>query len=276
MDWFDMDHSPEEVVDANSLRQDFIHYLKLVHDYSDSEADLASVDMLDAYDTPYVLLDYEGELEIGGSEYSAYSCRTDFNYCGLFHMAKEPPFLFAMLIDKSTLHGTTVGDYCAAEKKYILRDWKTPKVLGKMAVRYDTDSGEDILTCPFCGKEAVIGEESGFCEHMVYGYDSVNGELISAEPAFLSALHDALFENTENLDDLFDYIEENADGDEEDVDYDELIDGFLDEGLCSVNDVLEVQDDLQGYGDLICADTYDPYDGGGYYYLFAEAKAPEA
>ena len=114
------DIKKDALVEHETLIEAFKDYLMREFDYDEEDATIASDDLQDPYNTPYILEDFQGRISIDGIDYEVRFCHTDFNYCGLFHMANAAPFEFYMLIDCSTLHGQTIGDYMKARKIYVI------------------------------------------------------------------------------------------------------------------------------------------------------------
>ncbi|MBE6643569.1 MAG: hypothetical protein E7615_07945 [Ruminococcaceae bacterium] len=110
-----------DLIDHTAISEAFKNYLMKVLKYDEGEADfVVKNDFANPYETPYIMQDYEGEIEVDGKAYSAYSCHTDFNYCGLFHLANKKPFKFYMLIDSDDIADRTVGSYISAKKMYLI------------------------------------------------------------------------------------------------------------------------------------------------------------
>lgn len=112
----------EDLVSGEQLVQAYKEYLKAELGYDEFEAEFASEDMKNPYDTPYILQEYEGDYDVDGVWYEIRKCETNFCYCGMFHLSGVKPFEFYMLFDKSTMDGDTVGDYSAAKKMFVLTD----------------------------------------------------------------------------------------------------------------------------------------------------------
>lgn len=109
----------EDLKDGEALIEAYKVYLKKKLKYSEWEADMASSDLENPYNTPYIMQDYEQSVEIDGVCYEIRSCHTDFCVCGLFELANAKPFEFYMLFDMSTVPNRTVGEYSGARKMYV-------------------------------------------------------------------------------------------------------------------------------------------------------------
>lgn len=110
-----------DLINGEELIEAYKQYLRDELFYDEFEVQMASEDLKNPYETPYIVQEYEGDYEVEGIKYSVRSCETNFCICGLFHLADATPFKFYMLFDKSTMSGTTVGDYMDARKMYILK-----------------------------------------------------------------------------------------------------------------------------------------------------------
>ena len=109
-----------DLLEGMTLVEEFQNYCQKVLGYNYLDAKIASEDMKNPYDTPYVLQDYYGIANVEGTEYEVRFCYTDFACCGMFHLSDVEPFEFYMFIDCSTMQNKTVGEYRKAHKKYIL------------------------------------------------------------------------------------------------------------------------------------------------------------
>ena len=109
-----------DLVEHEMLIASYKDYLKKKFSYDEFEATIAYSDLDDPYDTPYIMQEHEGEINIDGIVYEVRFCYTDFGACGLSHMAKAAPFKFYMLFDKTTMNDNTVEGYQRARKVYIV------------------------------------------------------------------------------------------------------------------------------------------------------------
>ena len=110
----------EDLVELPVLINAFKQYLQAVLGYDESEAEIAATDLENPYETPYIMQDYLGEIEIDGVPYEVRYFYSDFCACGLFYLASEVPFEFCMLFDQRFLQDQTVGAYMNAPKKFVL------------------------------------------------------------------------------------------------------------------------------------------------------------
>lgn len=152
-------------------------------------------------------------------------------------------------------------------------------------IRYcrEEDGGYEYIKCPFC-KTINTDFESDIdrtenCEHVVYGYETVNYLEICANPAFLRVLAKLIssdpsyfIEDLEHM--ISKYVEMNSDveGEELDIDLDELLQILQDEiSPTVIEKVIEKNGIPIGMKSIIEYSLYDVYIGGGtYMYLVSD------
>lgn len=115
------DFTKEDVFDATVLREHYINYLKNVIGYNNVEARIASEDMLNPYDTPYVFFDYYCIATIDGKRFQVYKCRTDFTMVA-YYLTQYPAFQFYMLVNEADVPNSKVVEYSNAEKLFAITD----------------------------------------------------------------------------------------------------------------------------------------------------------
>lgn len=116
-----MEYTREILVTNQELIEAFKIYLKRELGYNDDEAKIAATDMENPYMTPFIVQEYEEEIELDGIVYEVRSCRTDFSMCGLYYLADLTPFEFDMLIDMTNVEEELVSEYKAADKLFYLK-----------------------------------------------------------------------------------------------------------------------------------------------------------
>lgn len=116
-----MEYTRENLITNQELVEAFKLYLKKELGYNDDEANIAATDMENPYSTPFIVQDYEEEIELDGIVYEVRSCKTDFCMCGLYHLADLTPFEFDMLIDMTNVEEELVSEYNAADKLFYLK-----------------------------------------------------------------------------------------------------------------------------------------------------------
>ena len=110
----------KDLVSNDELLKAYKIYLQEELDYSGWEVEMAASDLVNPYEAPFIIQDYEGNVEIDGIEYEVRSCHTDYCYCGLFHLANVKPFEFLMLFVADDVQDSSVGSYSDATKLFVL------------------------------------------------------------------------------------------------------------------------------------------------------------
>ena len=104
---------------AEDLVAEFKTYCMDILGYDEFEATIASDDMSNPYDIPYIEQDYEGIFIIDDIKYEIRKCCTNFAKCGFYHLCEKTAFEFYMLFNMETIEGNTVFEYKKAEKMFI-------------------------------------------------------------------------------------------------------------------------------------------------------------
>lgn len=118
---FDIDTiAAADLLDTPALLDAYKQYLMNSLHFDRQYADMASDDMRNPYTTPYVEARYEGTVCVDGESYTVDSCFPNLVYCDIPGADQAPPFEFLMLIKNSDIPNSTVDEYIAAEKRYII------------------------------------------------------------------------------------------------------------------------------------------------------------